>query len=112
YSPYRTKSASRCAPLARKSPNPSSNPSSRRTHRKELSPGPALGREPPPNTPVQTPQSAKRGFAKNTSSRNSQFRPLARGIVHFFLRGHMNSDRKSTRLNSSHRTISYAVFCL
>src|SRR5438094_6765702 len=23
-----------------------------------------------------------------------------------------NSDRKSTRLNSSHRTISYAVFCL
>src|SRR5438094_7576174 len=24
----------------------------------------------------------------------------------------MNADRKSTRLNSSHRTISYAVFCL
>src|SRR5437867_8705865 len=24
----------------------------------------------------------------------------------------MNIDRKSTRLNSSHRTISYAVFCL
>src|SRR5437867_6247975 len=23
-----------------------------------------------------------------------------------------NEDRKSTRLNSSHRTISYAVFCL
>src|SRR5437867_8808984 len=23
-----------------------------------------------------------------------------------------NGDRKSTRLNSSHRTISYAVFCL
>src|SRR5437867_9171080 len=23
-----------------------------------------------------------------------------------------NTDRKSTRLNSSHRTISYAVFCL
>src|SRR5437867_9153889 len=23
----------------------------------------------------------------------------------------MNADRKSTRLNSSHRTISYAVFC-
>src|SRR5437867_8829237 len=26
--------------------------------------------------------------------------------------GHANTDRKSTRLNSSHRTISYAVFCL
>src|SRR5437867_8443036 len=26
--------------------------------------------------------------------------------------GESGSDRKSTRLNSSHRTISYAVFCL
>src|SRR2546427_5062109 len=26
--------------------------------------------------------------------------------------GTMNSDRKSTRLNSSHSQISYAVFCL
>src|SRR5437867_8898479 len=25
---------------------------------------------------------------------------------------HAQTDRKSTRLNSSHRTISYAVFCL
>src|SRR5437867_9877515 len=25
---------------------------------------------------------------------------------------HLPRDRKSTRLNSSHRTISYAVFCL
>src|SRR5207248_6129743 len=27
-------------------------------------------------------------------------------------RTHKRRDRKSTRLNSSHRTISYAVFCL
>src|SRR5207248_11523780 len=27
-------------------------------------------------------------------------------------RAAVNPDRKSTRLNSSHRTISYAVFCL
>src|SRR5207248_10681385 len=27
-------------------------------------------------------------------------------------RGRYRPDRKSTRLNSSHRTISYAVFCL
>src|SRR5207248_6787746 len=27
-------------------------------------------------------------------------------------RGYASGDRKSTRLNSSHRTISYAVFCL
>src|SRR5207248_10694107 len=29
-----------------------------------------------------------------------------------FAKQPLNSDRKSTRLNSSHRTISYAVFCL
>src|SRR5438094_5539027 len=28
------------------------------------------------------------------------------------LKSSCSSDRKSTRLNSSHRTISYAVFCL
>src|SRR5258708_20841780 len=28
------------------------------------------------------------------------------------LAGHFNADRKSTRLNSSHQIISYAVFCL
>src|SRR5437879_9972899 len=34
--------------------------------------------------------------------------------VQFLLGGgsHDNLDRKSTRLNSSHRCISYAVFCL
>src|SRR5207248_4957716 len=30
---------------------------------------------------------------------------------HQFLRAVEEGDRKSTRLNSSHRTISYAVFC-
>src|SRR5690625_6953739 len=30
--------------------------------------------------------------------------------IHF--KGHKNKDRKSTRLNSSHVAISYAVFCL
>src|SRR5258708_27772980 len=29
-----------------------------------------------------------------------------------FLRGRRGQDRKSTRLNSSHQIISYAVFCL
>src|SRR5207248_7031904 len=31
--------------------------------------------------------------------------------VGFLLAGFIAQDRKSTRLNSSHRTISYAVFC-
>src|SRR5207248_4880411 len=34
-----------------------------------------------------------------------------RSVFHF-AGGKMKQDRKSTRLNSSHRTISYAVFCL
>src|SRR3712207_8685061 len=31
---------------------------------------------------------------------------------HHVLRGQLPQDRKSTRLNSSHANISYAVFCL
>src|SRR5437867_9916431 len=42
--------------------------------------------------------------------RGSQRRPSpGRGSL---LAGSDVADRKSTRLNSSHRTISYAVFCL
>src|SRR5207248_11052395 len=36
--------------------------------------------------------------------------PLVTAALLFWLR--QLQDRKSTRLNSSHRTISYAVFCL
>src|SRR5207248_4326093 len=32
--------------------------------------------------------------------------------IDFSTGGNYQKDRKSTRLNSSHRTISYAVFCL
>src|SRR5207248_11720312 len=43
-------------------------------------------------------------------------RHACRARVHGGVRGpragHVRLDRKSTRLNSSHRTISYAVFCL
>src|SRR5437867_8346743 len=34
------------------------------------------------------------------------------GVGFLVLAGFAPADRKSTRLNSSHRTISYAVFCL
>src|SRR3712207_8263347 len=34
------------------------------------------------------------------------------GIVSLIDEGHEIGDRKSTRLNSSHANISYAVFCL
>src|SRR5207302_3008790 len=38
--------------------------------------------------------------------------PLGRGHMQKIERGGKNLDRKSTRLNSSHVKISYAVFCL
>src|SRR5699024_12744159 len=42
------------------------------------------------------------------------FNPLIRSyeIADKFIAGNVISDRKSTRLNSSHVSISYAVFCL
>src|SRR5438552_14866469 len=46
-----------------------------------------------------------RGFGRRFTGRRSQLRRVKQG---FFMEG----DRKSTRLNSSHQIISYAVFCL
>src|SRR5258708_28050776 len=37
---------------------------------------------------------------------------LAKGCPSLLSGGHVEVDRKSTRLNSSHQIISYAVFCL
>src|SRR5207245_9239421 len=39
-------------------------------------------------------------------------RPLAESHEHLFALSSTDVDRKSTRLNSSHGSISYAVFCL
>src|SRR5437763_3224635 len=41
-----------------------------------------------------------------------ELRLHANGGTHIFLERIGAKDRKSTRLNSSHRCISYAVFCL
>src|SRR5947208_12533528 len=42
--------------------------------------------------------------------RRDQIAALERGLAQIRAVGHL--DRKSTRLNSSHQIISYAVFCL
>src|SRR5438132_4505418 len=41
-----------------------------------------------------------------------ELRALYRAREPFYRRAHIVVDRKSTRLNSSHTVISYAVFCL
>src|SRR5699024_11908825 len=43
----------------------------------------------------------------NLADQDFADKPVQYGLVQF-----LNGDRKSTRLNSSHVSISYAVFCL
>src|SRR5438105_12003662 len=46
------------------------------------------------------------------SGKNNHTGVAQRGRVQDRVAEHLGSDRKSTRLNSSHEWISYAVFCL
>src|SRR5207248_10222694 len=57
-----------------------------------------------PRSARSSGRSSGRSSARS-SGRSSTSSPCQRG-------GGSAGDRKSTRLNSSHRTISYAVFCL
>src|SRR5207245_10198144 len=47
-------------------------------------------------------------FTRTSSAQSQKSDGLSRSVF----RGHRGRDRKSTRLNSSHGSISYAVFCL
>src|SRR2546426_1711216 len=51
----------------------------------------------------------KKGWVESYTARPTRFFPVSPG--HAFAEARMR-DRKSTRLNSSHLVISYAVFCL
>src|SRR5437773_4807756 len=58
------------------------------------------------------PRVAPLALANALPQRHDRVRgPSARVCLHWLTR-HEGGDRKSTRLNSSHITISYAVFCL
>src|SRR5207248_8501463 len=75
--------------------------------------GPAPGGQPP----HRAREGALRGSARSARSdgrRGAAGRVLAddRGDRRLTKDRFRSKDRKSTRLNSSHRTISYAVFCL
>src|SRR3712207_8373105 len=50
--------------------------------------------------------------ASDRLARSSAHRPFVLGHVRQYTRLGTCQDRKSTRLNSSHANISYAVFCL
>src|SRR2546426_1341394 len=61
-------------------------------------------------------QSAKACRASSSGERSSGFEPSPAGLtdclVFLFVAVGIARDRESTRLNSSHLVISYAVFCL
>src|SRR5207244_11104613 len=65
-----------------------------------------LGRHPGPPPPAELP-GQRRACIPASHSRRRRQEESGRPVQHG-LRG----DRKSTRLNSSHQIISYAVFCL
>src|SRR5437667_3369430 len=70
-------------------------------------------RRPPRSTlfPYTTLFRSERRFSRAAQARNDdQF--LTRNLQVEVLQVVLSRDRKSTRLNSSHITISYAVFCL
>src|SRR3712207_928749 len=62
-----------------------------------------------PETVLRWHRQGCRLFWRRTSAPRSRPSPLATGTIELIKQ---MADRKSTRLNSSHANISYAVFCL
>src|SRR5207248_9212512 len=73
------------------------------------------GPRPPPSSRRRT-STPRRAFGDGTRAEGIAAAPFRGGRVNApvspFGPNARQTDRKSTRLNSSHRTISYAVFCL
>src|SRR5699024_6267937 len=65
----------------------------------------------PSDTPQQRLQDLMKEY-KITQAELASKIGVAESSISRFLNGTKNKDRKSTRLNSSHVSISYAVFCL
>src|SRR3712207_9090680 len=71
---------------------------------------PPANRRRPPTGPPRAPSSQHQPASRACSSSPAVVR--SRSVVDKYLVPHFERDRKSTRLNSSHANISYAVFCL
>src|SRR3712207_7352616 len=92
----------------------------RRPPRSTLFPYTTLFRSPPPSSsparptasPARASSSSRHLLARGPCVVGPILRVLVRGLPDPHARHHLPEDRKSTRLNSSHANISYAVFCL
>src|SRR2546426_7300187 len=83
----------------------------RRPPRSTLFPYTTLFRSPPRRRDRVEARPPRRAMARGGARRAPMRRGGRLGRVHGG-RGREAADRKSTRLNSSHLVISYAVFCL
>src|SRR5437867_8680267 len=74
----------------------------------------AVAQQPTTATPSFTAGLSLADAIASAREKNPAFREVQnnRGPAAWGVRNAYSRDRKSTRLNSSHRTISYAVFCL
>src|SRR2546427_4058678 len=82
----------------------------RRPPRSTLFPYTTLFRSPAASPRRNTRLSIAQSFQESTGTDQQESINRHRGATHGQRRG--PGDRKSTRLNSSHSQISYAVFCL
>src|SRR2546427_6697992 len=78
----------------------------RRPPKPPLFPYTTLFRPPPPPPPPRPPRRSREPSPPLSAARLGSTRGISGGFTG------TSSDRKSTRLNSSHSQISYAVFCL
>src|SRR2546421_4773321 len=83
----------------------------RRPPRSTLFPYTTLFRSTAPRRTARGPQD-HRGLRLRTQPLSLPRRPRQPGVTFTVRRNVVRVDRKSTRLNSSHDQISYAVFCL
>src|SRR3712207_7268836 len=88
----------------------------RRPPRSTLFPYTTLFRSRNPNEPGGREHRSEHATNRNVSTHRTcvrqQAQPFATEILDRKVRPASARDRKSTRLNSSHANISYAVFCL
>src|SRR5260221_7822170 len=82
----------------------------RRPPRSTLFPYTTLFRSAPPRERCSWQRSVRGSFSAHLDCR--RLRPVLAHQIHKEVFQRTDRDRKSTRLNSSHTVISYAVFCL
>src|SRR5437867_7103185 len=72
---------------------------------------PVAARQPTPPQPPETPSATEEAAKRSTNVPETPASQPAAAPASKRNKPAPAPDRKSTRLNSSHRTISYAVFC-